>query len=655
MKSITFALSLLFAFPISARNYTVTSPDGNVVADIDEHLDYSLSYASSPVLTGSMAINANTKTVGPRLSSPKRRSVNAIIPSPFYRNDSIIEKYSECTFNVGKDWKLQLRAYDEGFAYRWIYGGKKIVNVDDEAVTLDFAGAPRALVPFVRTDNIDNFESQFFNSFENIYTDAPLSELDSRRLAFLPLYVECAENIKILLTESNVQSYPGLYLNHSEGQTLKGVFAPKPKKLVQGGYLGIQKLIGEREDYIATLDGPRTLPWRVVMIAPDDASLAQNQLSYLLAEPSKISDTSWIRPGKVAWDWWNDWNLTGVDFPAGVNNETYKYYIDFASDNGIEYVIMDDGWSDKSAGDLFTVVPEINLQGLVNYAKDRNVGIILWAGYLPFDKDIEEVCRRYSEMGVKGFKVDFLDRNDQTMQEFEQKAAEMCAKYHLLLDLHGTHMPGSMNRTWPNVLNFEGVHGLEQMKWNPVTIDQMKYDVAVPYIRQASGPMDYTQGAMRNAAKSNYYPCNSEPMSQGTRCHQLALYMVFDAPLTMLCDSPSAYKREKECTDFITGIPTVWDETRVLDGRVGEYIITARRKGDTWYVGGITDWTPREFSLDLSFLPADGNFTAEWFVDGSNAHRAASDYKKVTEKVNVNSRKSIKLASGGGFAVKISK
>ena len=342
----------------------------------------------------------------------------------------------------------------------------------------------------------------------------------------------------------------------------------------------------------------------------------------------------------------------GVDFQTGVNNDTYEAYIDFASEHGIEYVILDEGWAVNLKADLMQVVPSLDLPALVRYAASKHVGIILWAGYHAFARDMEQVCSHYAAMGVKGFKVDFMDRDDQQMTDFCRRAAETCAKYRLVLDLHGMYKPAGMNRTYPNVLTFEGVNGLEQLKWSPASHDQVEYDVQIPFLRQVAGPMDYTQGAMRNASKGNYFPCNSEPMSQGTRCRQLALYVVFDSPLNMLCDSPSNYMREPESLDFIASIPTVWDETLVLQGKMGEYIVTARRKGDVWYVGGITDWAARDIELDCSFL-GNRTYRATLFRDGANAHRAGRDYKRETLQLDRDSKLKLHLAPGGGFALKL--
>lgn len=636
-----------------ANDYKVTSPDGVIIVSVNDNLDFNVRYDGTETFNGRAGLRLSSDKNIDKVKSPGYGSVSREVPTPFYRSSSVREHYNSMTLKASDGWNIEFRVFDDGMAWRWNYTGRKPLCIENETVEYTFPPDCKVTVPYVRTDNLADFESQFFNSFENTYTEVPLTEMDSRRLAFLPMVVESDEGPKVLLTESDVASYPGLYLNRN-ADVLRGVFAGKPKKLRLGGYLNAQMLVDEREDYIASIEGSRSLPWRVSIISKDDAGLAQSQLGYILGGESRISDTSWIRPGKVAWDWWNDWNLRDVDFVTGVNNDTYKAYIDFASNNGIEYVILDDGWSDKSSGDLFTVVKEIDLPQLIAYGKERGVGLILWAGYLPFAKDMAEVCERYSEMGIKGFKVDFLDRNDQLMTDFEERAAETAARHHLILDLHGTHMPAGMNRRWPNVLNFEGVHGLEQVKFNKTGFDQMRYDATIPFVRQASGPMDYTQGAMRNATRDSHYICNSEPMSQGTRCHQLALYMVLDSPLTMLCDSPSNYVREQECTDFIAGVPTVWDETRVLKGDMGEYIVTARRKGNDWYVGGISDWTPRDLGVSFDFLP-EGEYVAEIFADGVNAQRTASDYKKRSMTVNNNSKKEFHLAPGGGFAIKITK
>lgn len=365
-----------------------------------------------------------------------------------------------------------------------------------------------------------------------------------------------------------------------------------------------------------------------------------------LATPS-TGDFSWVKPGKVAWDWWNGWNLYGVDFEARINTQTYKYYIDFAAANGIEYIVMDEGWAKNTVLNMKETQPNIDLPELVRYGNSKGVGIVLWTIAKLFDHQMEELCAQYSAMGIKGWKIDFMDQDDQLMVQFYRRAAEVAAKYHMFVDFHGAYRPTGLYRTYPNVLNFEGVYGLENMKWNSNT-DQVTYDVTIPYIRLVAGPADYTQGAMRNATRSNYRAVNDEGMAQGTRCHQLAEYVIFDAPLSMLCDSPSNYMNEPECTAWIAAIPTVWDETIALDGKVGEYVVQARRKGDVWYVGALNNWEARDLELDLSFL---GTGKAEVFADGVNAHRAARDYKRSFIDLDGGVVK-IHLAPGGGWVLK---
>lgn len=659
-KTTVLLLAGITAIAASAKttSYTLTSPDGKVSTEITagKTITFTAAYDGNALLEPSTVgiVLENGKTVGTdtKVSSAKRKSYNGMIASPFYRSDSIADCYNQLTLGLGKDWDIQFRAYNDGIAYRFVSKSKKAFIINNEIAEFNFSDGAIGTVPFVNTTKTQSFETQFFNSFENQYTTAPLPRLDGKRLAFLPAVVEPAGgNRKVLLAESALLDYPGMFVNAS-GNTLKAVFANYPKTLQQGGHNNLQELVPERENFIAKISAPRALPWRIAVVAPDDRTLAATELAYLLGEPSRVDDTSWIKPGKVAWEWWNALNLYGVDFKTGVNNDTYKAYIDFAGKNGIEYVILDEGWAVNKKADLFQVVPEIDLPELVRYGKERNVGLILWAGYYAFNRDIERVCKHYSEMGIKGFKIDFMDRDDQLMSQFYDKAAATAAKYHLVIDFHGAYKPAGINRTYPNVLNVEGVFGLENMKWSDPSVDQVTYDCQIPFIRQAAGPMDYTQGAMRNASKGNYRPVNSEHMSQGTRCRQLALYMVLDSPLDMLCDSPSNYNNEKECLEFIAGVPTTWDETRIIDGKMGEYIITARRKGSTWYIGGITDWTPRDIEVDLSFLSA-GRHAAEIFADGANADRSGRDFKLTTATVESGSKLKLHLAPGGGFAVRI--
>lgn len=639
------AIAVATAATAAPKDYTLSSPDGGLEVKItaDDGISWSLYRDGTCLLTPSRV--SMTLEDGTVYGTGKFRTAKGSEDD----NNSLTFKFKECD--------LVFKAFDDGVAYRFISRSKTPFKVVSEQAEFALPDDWSMYVPYVR-DYTDNFETQYFNSFENTYSHIRVSEWDSARLAFLPLLVEAPEGVKLCIMETDLMNYPGMYLYNGDGDTsLEGSYARYPKEMEQGGHNMLQMVVRSREDYIAKYDGATSFPWRIVAVSAEDKDLLANRLAYRLATPAaEGSDYSWVRPGKVAWEWWNDWNLTGVDFKTGINNDTYKYYIDFASKHGIEYVILDEGWAVNLKADLMQVVPEIDLEELVEYGRERNVGIILWAGYWAFDRDMENVCRYFSEMGVKGFKIDFMDRDDQMMVDFHRRAAETAAKYHLLVDFHGTYKPAGLDRTYPNVVNYEGVHGLEQMKWSGENVDQVTYDVTIPFIRMVPGPMDYTQGAMRNASKGNYRPVNSEAMSQGTRCRQLAEYIVFNSPLTMLCDSPSNYMKEPECLEFISEVPTVWDEIVPLDGKVAEYVAVAKRKGDVWYVGGMTDWNARDMEVDLLQVLGDGEWTVEIFTDGVNADRAGCDYRKseyVLKAADNNTfRLGVHLAPGGGFAAK---
>ncbi len=638
------------------KTTTITSPDGKISVAVNYGLSltYSITMDGKTVLAPSpMAMTLANGTVWGENCKVKKtsvRKVNTTIDSPFTRQATMPDVFTELTLQF-RGYNLEVRAYNDGVAYRFVSTTKGKYEVKNETVAYNFPTDQTVINPYIRDyKKGKTYQQQYYNSFENTYTTQPISQMDQQRLSFLPLIVNVGEGKRMCITEVNLESYPGLYLAAREGNQLCGVNAPYPKTVRQGGHNMLQGEVQEVEDYIAKAEGPRSFPWRVAMLSRNDKELAANNLSYLLATPSRVTDISWIRPGKVAWDWWNDWNIKDVDFRAGVNTETYKYYIDFASKNHIEYVILDEGWAVNKKADLLQIIPEINLQEIIDYGKQRNVGIILWAGYYAFNRDMENVVKHFAEMGVKGFKIDFMDRDDQQMTEFYYRAAQTCAKYHMLADFHGAFKPSGLVRTYPNVINFEGVAGLENMKWASADVDQMEYDCQLPFIRQAAGPMDYTQGAMINAARGNYRAVNSEPMSQGTRCHQLALYITLESPLNMLCDSPTNYLANPECTEAIAAIPTVWDETHVLCGEIGKYVVTARRKGNTWYVGGTTNWDARDITFTLPEGIAAGK-QAVLFRDGINADRKGEDYKR--ETVTTQSTMTVHLAPGGGFLMKI--
>ena len=641
------------------EEYTLTSPNGKIEISItfgDEGGDiyYKVTHESTLIIDWSaismeledgtiLGENCWTKNV-------KKKSVNETIDADFYKKSKVNNNYNELIINFKGNYKITFRAFDDGVAYRFSTSFKKPIIVKKESVNYCFDDDYVAYIPYVnaRKGDGDFLTQQFFTSFESQYTIDSISKMDVERIAFTPLLICLKDGKKVVIVESDLEDYPGTFFRKGKGYSLESVQSTYPKVEEQGGHNMLQMVVKERENYVAKVNGKRDFPWRAMVISENDAELMNSDMVYKLASPSRVKDVSWIKPGKVAWDWWNNWNIWGVDFKAGINNDTYKYYIDFASKNGIEYVILDEGWAVNKQADLFQVVPEIDLEELVAYANERNVGLVLWAGYYAIDRDMEHVCKHYSEMGIKGFKVDFMDRDDQKVVDFYYRMASMAAKYHLFVDFHGAYKPTGLSRTYPNVLNFEGVYGLEQSKWDD-DLNQVNYECMIPYIRQVAGNLDYTQGAMDNATKYHFRAIYTNPMSQGTRCRQLAEYVIFESPFNMLCDSPTKYMQNQECVDFIASVPTVWDETVALDGKLGEYAVIARRKGDTWYIGAITNWEARTLEIDFNEIGVKAS-KCKAYIDGINANRNAEDYKIIEKEIKDN-RVKIEMKGGGGTVI----
>ena len=663
LRFFAWAAALVFIASSAAaapRSYSLSSPDGRLTLEVQaaDQITYSLSCEGTAVMapsTVSIQLADGTAYDGKvRFERALRRSVDESFEAPVYKRILVRDYFNELTLRY-KTFDVIFRAYNEGVAWRFVSRSKKDFIVRDEQAEFRFAEDVEAAVPYVKPDSP---RDPFLNSFEAYYDIHPVSDWKEAQKAFLPVSFKMANGWRLNITESDLLDYPGMYLKHLGGTALGGLYPQYPKLIEQDGYNKLQGIVRTTEDYIAKQPAGAALPWRIVALAHTDRELLDSDLVYVLSRPAADVDWSWVKPGKVAWDWWNDWNIQGVDFRAGINTRTYKYYIDFAAANGIEYVILDEGWAVNLKADLFQIIPEIDLPEIVNYANSKGVGIILWAGYYAMDRDVEGICKYYSEMGVKGFKVDFMNRDDQLMVDFYTEVAQTAARYHLLVDFHGAFKPCGLQRPYPNVINHEGVAGLEQMKWAQPTVDQVTYDVQIPFIRMFAGPLDYTQGAMRNANRRNYRPVNSEPMSQGTRCRQLAEYVIFEAPLTMLCDAPTNYLAEPECLKWMAAIPTVWDLTVALDGKLGDYAAIARCKRGTWYVGAMTDWEARDMEIDLgAFLP-DGTYRVEIFRDGVNADRKATDYVHEYKTVSVTAEKhkmSIHMAPGGGWTARITK
>ena len=654
--SVLALLSVIFCSCAKEGSYTLTSPDGKVVAEVtvDGGTSYTVAYNGNVVVskaTAAMVLADGTTLGAGKVRKVTPYSVNQTIAAQLYTRNEVADNYNALKVEFADRSAIEFRAYDEGVVYRFSTTRSGEMTVQNEVYSLGFDKPYNCWIAY---NNLTGTKKdKYFTSFEHLYKYLPINEVDAARVAFTPVVVD-VDGVKVLIAESDVENYTGMFIGNADSDcALEGELAPVPAEEVVGGHNKLQGIVTARESYIAKCQGTRAFPWRVLIISDDEAKIANSDMIYCLASPSRLADTSWIVPGKVAWEWWNHWGLTDVNFKPGVNTETYKAYIDFAVQYGVEYVILDEGWATKYENNLLSIVPAIDMQGILDYAARKGVGIILWAGYNAFNVDMERVCQHYSALGVKGFKIDFMDRDDQLMTQFYYRAAETCAKYKLMVDLHGCAKPAGLNRTYPNVVNFEAVHGLEQMKWRKPDTDQMEYDVTIPFIRMVAGPIDYTQGAMLNATKDKYQPNNKKPMSQGTRCHQLAAYAVFYSPLSMLCDSPSNYRKNVECTEFIASVPTVWDQSVVLDGKIGQYVITARRSGKTWYVGGMTNWTPRILEVNLSQLGIAAGAEIDIFADGKRASVDGTDYTRQSITLPESGVISVELASGGGFMLTV--
>ena len=642
----------IFCANAAPKSYILSSPDGKISVEIkaDDNLSYLVRHEGEVIVAESeISMTLADGTVigaSPRISSAKRKHVTEVIDAPLYRQKSFVSEAEEIVLKMKNGFSVRFRAYDDGVAYRFETSRKDETVILGETAEVNFGEDRTAWLPYTT-----NEKNQIAMAFQNTYDNCRLSDAKDL-LAFLPATVDCGK-VKVTLMESDLESYPGMFVSvDKDKKGLKGVFAPYPKKTDFYPWR-VQEYVTEAEDFIARTTGARSYPWRVLAVTACDTQLPVNNLVYALASPSRIEDTSWIKGGKVAWDWWNDWGLSGVDFVAGINMDTYRYYIDFASANGIEYVVLDEGWYNPKSGDMLTVIPELDLPELVAYGKSKNVDIILWTVFNVLDSQLEEACDKYKEMGVVGFKVDFLDRDDQTAVEMAYRIADACARHQLTLDYHGFYKPTGLNRTYPNVINFEGVFGMEEVKWAVPGTDMPLYDVTFPFIRMSSGPVDYTPGAMTNASKADFQAIYYNPMSMGTRCHQLAAYIVHDSPLTMLCDAPTNYKGEEECVEFIVSIPNDIDKTVIPAGKIGEYIVSAREKDGKWYVGGMTNWDARDIEVCFDFLPEGRTFEAVLFVDGVNADKQGEDYRVEKKNVKKGDIVKIHMASGGGFAMKL--
>jgi alpha-glucosidase len=647
-RNLLFAILLVLSTAqlALAQSYELLSPDKNIKITIqnNEQLTYSVLADGQEILAASpisMTVNDNL-VLGKNANVKKteKKSVDeTITPVVAIKRNVVRNNYNELVVQFKGNYGVAFRAFNDGVAYRFITSMKENLKVNSEEARFNFAGDYNIYFP----------EEEGFQSHnERLYAYLSLKEINEKRFCSTPALVDTKSNMKIAISESDLYDYAGMWLKGTGANSLQALF---PGVALEVSLKRDRdEIVTKHADYIAQTVGTRSFPWRVMAITRSDAELISNQLVFLLGRPSaEGADFSWVKPGKVAWDWWNFNNIYNVDFRAGVNTETYKYYIDFASKNGLEYVILDEGW--YKLGDLLTLEKDIDMDEIMAYANSKNVGIILWVVWKTLDEQLEPAMKLFDKWGIKGIKVDFMQRDDQWMVNYYWRIAEACAKHKLLVDFHGAYKPSGMYRTFPNFISNEGVKGMENCKWSADITPE--HDVTLPFIRMWAGPMDFTPGAMINATKSDFKDVFNTPMSQGTRCHQLAMYAIFESPLQMLTDNPTHYYREPECLEFLSKVPSVWDETVVLDAKVADYVAVARKHGNEWYVGAMTDWTPRELTLDFSFLEAGKTFTAVIYQDGINADRNANDYKKVTRTVIKGDKITVKLAPGGGWACRV--
>jgi alpha-glucosidase len=639
MKIITVFLLLFLLVPVSAQSYSLSSPDNSIKIEITAGNPVSFRIQTDgKELMSPTTISIEIDRIKPgdlQVKKSTQRSVNQIVkPVVPEKATQITDNFNELSLRFKNKLSLTFRAYNQGFAYRWESLLPDSITVISEKVDAGFSSEDMCWYPL---------ETSFYSHNERLYKNFRIKQILKDNLASLPALVNHS-GTNILISEADLFDYPGMWITGTGNNQLAAVFPRHAAAEILQGDRNV--LVTSTDNYLARTTGTRTFPWRVFMIARTDGELLNNQLVYLLSRET-TADYSWVKPGKIAWDWWNALNIDGVDFKSGVNTATYKYYIDFAAHYGLQYIILDEGWSPTM--DITRSVEAVNMPELLAYAKEKNVGIILWVVWATLDRQMDKAMDIYAGWGVKGIKVDFMQRDDQKMVNFYERTAREATKRHLLVDFHGAYKPTGMERLYPNVITREGVYGMEQSKWDSTKNIGPEHNVTLPFIRNAVGPMDYTPGAMINAQKESWKPIFERPMSLGTRCHQLAMYVVYTSPLQMLSDAPSNYYREPACMEFLRQVPAVWTETKVLNAKTGDYLAIARKaeNGD-WYIGAMTDWTARDLTLDLSFL-GKGDFSMDLWQDGINANRNANDFAKKTVQVPVDAKLKINLAPGGGW------
>lgn len=643
-----FALILMIAVQSFGKENQLFSPDGKteIIISLNSNINLQVKFQSQLLFHAkNIFIELDDKTkLGENsvIHDTESLSINREIkPTIKEKYATIQEEFNELKLNFDGDFSFIVRAYNEGIAYRFSTKIKDSIIVKKESMHLNFA----------ESDSIYYQKSKTFNSsYETPYQHKAIKDITADGYCCLPALVEKQNGIKVLVSESDLVDYPGLWLKATESPSFESDHAGYPIEFINEGSPYGQGQVAKHADFIAKTNGTRNFPWRVFIISENDADLITNTIIYQLATPLQIDDVSWIKSGIITFDWWGRRNIYGTDFKAGVNTETAKYFIDFASEFGFEYFLFDDGWSKQD--DLFAIHPDLDIDKVMAYAKKKNVKIMLWVIWNTFEKQKEAAWNQFEKWGIGGIKFDFMNRDDQKMVQFYHEIAEETAKRKMVVDFHGAYKPTGLRRAYPNVLTREALIEFEYNGWTEhVTPD---HDNLLPYIRMVTGPMDYIPFTTHNAQKKNFRPVGDMPMGQGTRAHSMALFIILESPMQMLPDSPSDYYRERECTEFISKIPVEWDDIKVLNAKIGEYTIIARKEKDNWFVGAITDWDSREFEINFDFL-SDGIYEMEYIEDGINAAERAIDYKKFTRSITNEDKIKIKLAPGGGWIARITK
>jgi len=638
-----FALLLTFATAwgshLSAKVIDVKSPNGelNISVDVKDKIYYSVSYGNDLLLKDCyLNLQLENETLGnnPKLRSTKKGVIDESVKREIPLKNAVVKNHcNTLRMNFAGNYAVEFRVFDNGVAYRFITDKKGDNIVMGEDFVLNFPANYKAHL---------SQPNGFKTSYEYPYTHVNSEEYKATdRMSYLPILLETDKPYKILISEADLHDYPCMFLKSTGRNGMQSLFPKVPLEFGEDGDRSLKIL--KEADYIAKTAGKRSFPWRFMVITKEDKQLLENEMVYNLSTPCVLEDYSWIKPGQVSWEWWHDARLYGVDFRSGYNMDSYKYYIDFASKFGIPYIIMDEGWA-KSTRDPYTPNPTINLAELIQYGKERNVKIVLWLTWLAVENNFD-LFKTFADWGVAGVKIDFMDRSDQWMVNYYERVAKEAAKHKLFVDFHGSFKPAGLERKYPNVLSYEGVLGMEQGgNCRPAN------SIYLPFMRNAVGPMDFTPGSMLSAQPEDNRSTRANAMGSGTRAYQMALFVVFESGLQMLADNPVYYYRERPCTEFISSVPVTWDETKVLYAKVGEAVVVARRKGDKWFIGGITNNEGRTINLDLSFLPAGQSFPLTSFEDGINADRQAMDYKQRESKVNNATQLTIKMVRNGGWA-----